>query len=323
MRLLFVTATRIGDAVLSTGLLDHLLKQYPDARVTVAAGPAALPLFAAVPGLERLIPVAKRSTGLHWFHLWRRVAFTRWAMAVDLKGSALTWLIPARRRLVGGRPDPDGHRVESLGRLVRADPPPAPRLWTGPSAHAGAERHVPGDGPVLALGVTANWTPKVWPAERFIALAHRLTAADGPLPGARIAVFGGPGERDQAAPVLRAFPGAMDLVGGVDLLTAAACLGRCTLFVGNDSGLMHMAAAAGTPTLGLFGPSEDRHYAPWGPCAAAVRTPLSRAELFERGDNGGPVDHRTAPNLMGGLTVERVEAAVHDLWRRCGAGEAA
>lgn len=67
----------------------------------------------------------------------------------------------------------------------------------------------------------------------------------------------------------------IDLTGKVDLLTAYACLKRASLFIGNDSGLMHIAAAAGTPTIGLFGPSDERRYAPWGEHAMAVRGPRS------------------------------------------------
>lgn len=67
----------------------------------------------------------------------------------------------------------------------------------------------------------------------------------------------------------------IDLTGKVDLLTAYACLKRADLFIGNDSGLMHIAAAAGTPTIGLFGPSDERRYAPWGQHARAVRGPRS------------------------------------------------
>ena len=70
MKILFITATRIGDAVLTTGLLDHLIKTYPDARVTVAAGPVAAPLFAATPGVERVLPMEKRRYGGHWLALW-------------------------------------------------------------------------------------------------------------------------------------------------------------------------------------------------------------------------------------------------------------
>ena len=71
----------------------------------------------------------------------------------------------------------------------------------------------------------------------------------------------------------------IDLAGKVDLLTAYACLKRARLFIGNDSGAMHLAAAAGVPTLGLFGPSDERHYAPWGDKAAVVRGPRSFEQI--------------------------------------------
>ena len=60
MRILFVTSNRIGDAVLSTGLLDHLIRSHPDARFTVACGPDAAGLFTHMPQLDRLIPFEKR-----------------------------------------------------------------------------------------------------------------------------------------------------------------------------------------------------------------------------------------------------------------------
>ncbi len=103
------------------------------------------------------------------------------------------------------------------------------------------------------------------------------------------------------------------LVGGVDLATAGACLGRCVLSVGNDSGLMHLAAASGIPTLGLFGPSHAYRYAPWGAHAAYVRTRESCEELV-----GAPgFDHRATDTLMDGLEVAAAAAAAEALWRRC------
>ncbi len=102
----------------------------------------------------------------------------------------------------------------------------------------------------------------------------------------------------------------------MDLPGAAACLKRCALFVGNDSGLMHMAAAAGTPTLGLFGPTRDQHYAPWGPKGAAVRTEESVEALTGRPG----FDHRARASLMGGLVVEAVERAALALLERCAPG---
>jgi heptosyltransferase-3 len=76
-----------------------------------------------------------------------------------------------------------------------------------------------------------------------------------------------------ARPVLAALPDAIDLAGRLSLAEAAACLGRLRLFIGNDSGLMHLAAAAGAPTLGLFGPSPADEYAPSGRRAGFVVAP--------------------------------------------------
>jgi ADP-heptose:LPS heptosyltransferase len=297
MRILFVTATRIGDAVLSTALLGHLLRAHPAARITVACGPAAAGVFARMPGLDRLIVVEKQRFSRHWLGLWARVAFTRWDLVVDLRASALAWMVPARRRAVGKGGRRPGHRLTHIGAVLGLSPPPLPVAWTAPEDEARAAALLPG-GPWLVLGPTANWSQKVWPAERFVAVAQALTAPGAALAGARIAILGGPGatERAMAAPVLAALPGAVDLVGTLSLPEVAAVLRRAALYLGNDSGLMHLAAAAGAPVVGLFGQSDAREYGPVGPRSVAVSA------------DGEPF--RTS---MERLPVERVVAAAEAL----------
>lgn len=317
MRILFITATRIGDAVLSGGLLDWLLRRHPDARATVIAGPAAAPLFRAAPGVERVIALRKRRLHAHWLALWGRLVARRWDVVVDLRATGLAYCLRAgERRVIGRRPGDGRHRVAELADLLELDPPPAPRVWLADGDRRAAARLIPDGGPVLALAPAANWRGKQWRGERFAELAARLTAPDGILPGARVAVFAAGHERPQAAPVLAALAPErrLDLVGAVDLPQAAACLERCAFFVGNDSGLMHLAAAVDTPTLGLFGPSPHRRYRPWGARGAYVRTPESMAELTSAPD----YDHRTTDTLMDGLSVDAVEAAARDLWARAG-----
>jgi heptosyltransferase-3 len=312
MHILFVTATRIGDAVLSTGLLAYLIKRYPGARLTIAAGPVAAPLFEAVPGLERLAVVKKQPWSLHWLALYAAVASRRWDLVVDLRGSALAWLLRAGERRVMAKGDAREHRVRQLGRLFDLDPPPTPRLWTAPHHERAASALVPPGSPVLAIGPAANWRGKQWRAESFAELALRLTGVNGPLPGMRVAVLAACHEREQAEPLLAALPRErrIDLVGRVDLLTAAAVVRRCALFIGNDTGLMHIAAASGTPTLGLFGPTPISQYAPWGRHAAFVRSVDPPEAMFGPGFN-----HRTTDTLMDGLSVNAAEAAARQLWR--------
>ena len=312
MNILFVTATRIGDVVLTTGVLDWLTRQYPAARFTIACGRPAAPLLQSFPQLERLIVLDKKPLSGHWFGLWARCVTRPWTLVVDLRSSALAWFLFTGKRIVRRRRENSRHGVVELAELFGIEPPPAPTLWTTPEQERHAETLLPG-GAVLGIGPSANWRGKEWPAERFAALVGRLTGARGPLPGARVAVFGAPAERDAAAPVLASIPEnrRIDLVGTVDLPTVAACLRRCTLYIGNDSGLMHMAAAVGTPTLGLFGPGNEIRYGPWGARTAVVRTPLTPDQLM-----GPGFDHRTTGTLMESLTVDAVEMAANQLLER-------
>lgn len=314
MRLLFITSTRVGDAVLSTGILDHCIRRYPGIAVTIACGPPAAPLFTAVPNLDDLIVLEKKSLARHWLGLWGRCIGRTWDLLIDLRGAPITLLLAAKQRGRIGGPDGSVHRVVRLAQVLGLkDDPPAPRLWIGDAERRVAGHLVPEGPPVLAVGPTANWIGKTWRAEAFAELVGRLTAPQGILPGARVLVCGHLSERDAARPVLEAVPlhRRIDLVGTAGLLEVYACLERADFYVGNDSGLMHLAAAAGVPTLGLFGPSREELYAPWGPLTAAVRPPVSYDAIFPPG-----FDHRRTGTLMDALTVDRVEQAAIGLWRR-------
>ena len=312
MDILFVTATRIGDAVLSTGLLRYLIDRYPGARQTIAAGPLAAPLFETVPRLERFIVVEKRRWALHWLPLYASVGTRRWDLVVDLRGSALAWLLRSGQRKVAAKGDEREHRVRQLARLFGLDPPPGPQLWTAPATSA-KRRCCPDGGAGSGDRTGGQLARQAMAGRTFCRAGVALTAADGLLPGARVAVLAAEHERGQALPLLEALPRnrLVDLVGRVDLLTAAAALRRCALFIGNDTGLMHIAAAAGTPTLGLFGPSPVEKYAPWGSCTAVVRTADPPETMF-----GPKFDHLTTDTLMDSLSVDAAEAGARRLWRR-------
>ena len=271
MRILFVTSNRLGDAVLSTGLLDHIIRTHPNARITVVCGPVAEGVFACMPNRERTIVLRKQKWGLHWLPLWAGAAARVWDLVVDIRGSALSWLVPTRARAVFHRTR--GPKIAQLGALLGLSPPPPPVAWTSEADRQRIAKLLPIGRPIIALAPTANWGPKVWPADRFAEVFHRLAGPDGlTRSGAVAVVLGGPGaaEHAMAAPLLAALPGAIDLVGRLTLPEVVACLERAGVFVGNDSGLMHLAAAAGTPTVGLFGPTDAATYGPTGRCASAV-----------------------------------------------------
>lgn len=262
MNILFITHTRIGDAVMSSGLLRHLVDKYPEAQVTIACGPLAAPLFAAVPRLARIIVVKKQRFDLHWFRLWAQIRGIHWDIMIDLRRSLMSYLVPVRERYVVGPIAPGVHHVAHLTRLL-AMPHPAPPYIYVDAKHRTAAAHLIPDGPpVLAIAPVAATARKTWPPERFAALVARLLA--GPCHGWRVAVLGGPGDEAESAPLLDALPHALRIFAEPDLLTVHAALARCGAFIGNDSGLAHLAASTGITTLALFGPTDPARYGPWG-----------------------------------------------------------
>ena len=288
MRILFISANRLGDAVITCGILDHLIRTYPTGRFTIACGPAAAGVYARMPQLERLITFDKHKNDSHWPKLWRAVAFTRWDLVIDIRGSALAYLIPARRRVV--RRKRPGRMFEQHAAMLGIDPAPLPVVWTDAADRDRAAALLPPDRPAIGFGVTANWAPKMWAPDRFAALFARLSS--DLLPGAIPVVFAGPGsaERDLAAPALALMPSAIDLRGALTIPEAAAVIGRCALYVGNDSGLMHLAAATGVPTVGLCGTTRDR---------AAEMAPAGLRAIWAEAEEPS----------MDALTVEHVYAA--------------
>tara|TARA_R110000868_G_scaffold388407_3_gene657285 strand:- start:2795 stop:3778 length:984 start_codon:yes stop_codon:yes gene_type:complete len=283
-KVLFVTSNRIGDCVISSGVIREIERQLPGAAITVACGRPPAPLFRSAPGVERVIILDKKRAAGHWLDLWKQVVGTRWDLVIDIRGSALGYLIPARRRVIYNRSWETGlPKVEMVSRLIGAPAALDPELFLDDQARREAAAVIdpqlaagPGPGPIIALAPIAHQPGKSWPADRWGSLVEKLRA-EPRFDGWRFMLVGGPGDHAPAAPALKAAAErAIDCVGRGDILASAAAIDRATLFVGNDSGLMHVAAAARRPTLGLFGPTEWWLYGPWGSTTRTVASNETR-----------------------------------------------
>lgn len=315
-KILFITATHLGDGILSTGALHWLGKQYPDAEITVACGPVTEGIFNKAPCVKHVITMKKERRNGHWIKLWKQTFGTRWDIIVDLRNTAVSRLLRAKNRYVWSKAGANRHKVEQIADVLGVTPPPAPELWFDTKTLAEADKILPvGGSPVLAIGPTANWPGKEWPQERYAELVKRLTAEDGILPNARLAVIAAPGEEDRAWPVLRAVPEdrRIDAIAKGAPLLGGAVLSRCSLYIGNDSGLMHAAAATGLPTLGIFGYGWPQLYRPWGDRGAYVTTPETPDELIAP-YNGDPAVVKET--LLSSLTVDAVHDAAVTLWNK-------
>lgn len=139
--------------------------------------------------------------------------------------------------------------------------------------------------PVVAMAPGAVGPGKAWPAQNYAELARQLTEQ-----GADIWVLGGPAEQAIAAQIVQACGASGYNLTGNDLRNAIIALAAADLAVTNDSGLMHISAAIGTPTVAIFGPTSARLWAPLNPLSAILEPPGSFADIKDRSTAGVTVD---------------------------------
>jgi heptosyltransferase II len=144
---------------------------------------------------------------------------------------------------------------------------PLPELVVPPAELSGwrARLGLPEERPLVALAPGAVGPSKRWPSASYAEVAKRLSRD-----GVSVAVIGGPGEAQLAGEICAGDPAIRDLTGP-DLRNAILALASADAAISNDSGLLHVAAALGTPTIGIFGPTSPWHWAPLNPLAAVVQ----------------------------------------------------
>jgi heptosyltransferase-2 len=165
--------------------------------------------------------------------------------------------------------------VDRCAALALPATEPLPAEWPKPelkvsAAEIAAWRQRLGlgtDRNTVALAPGAVGASKRWPAEYFAELAGRLLAQ-----GHSVWVLGGPGEKEIAEKIAQGEPARIRDLTGPDLRNAILALAAAGVAVSNDSGLLHVAAALDTPSIGIFGPTSPWHWAPLNPIAAVVET---------------------------------------------------
>ncbi len=239
--------------------------------------------------------------------------------SVDLRASALAYLLWAKRRYIAQKRQVGEHRVKQMARILGLDPPPSPRLWIAPAREAEAASLVPQGAPVLAIGPAANWRGKEWRAERFAELAQRLTAPGGLFPGARVAVMAAAHERPQAMPLIDALgPRAIDLVGKIRSPDG----GR-----GDQAQLRFSSATIPASCISPRRPARRRSVSSGRARSINIR-PGDRTRLSSRPRSRirdlipPDFDRLTTDTLMDSLSVDMAEEAARRLWARV-AGKAA
>jgi heptosyltransferase-2 len=339
-RILIRATNWLGDAVVSLPALRAVRERYPAAHIAVQARPWVAGLYARETFLDRVIPYTAAKGAADWTGKWqaaRRLRAERFDCAILLPNSfdsALVVRLAGIPRRIGY--DRDGRR------LLLTDPVPPPLPGEIPRHErfyylemlrragilsalpecpviglegveaarivgerrlekAGIRTPIVGVSPGAAYGGAKRWLP-----ERFAEAAAQLAA----VTGSALAVFGSKDERPICETVVRGveaagftahnFAGETSLGEFIDLLAA------CRVFLTNDSGAMHVAAALDVPTVAVFGATDHEGTGPAGRRVRVVREPVDCSPCLLR---ECPTDHR----CMTRVSVERVAAAAMEL----------
>ncbi|RMF87516.1 MAG: glycosyltransferase family 9 protein [Nitrospirae bacterium] len=271
-RLLFICLQGLGNLILAEPAVRAARERHPGAAITVLVRRRAyLPLVARFPARVEaalLEPATVARLAARRFH----VSYTCFP-ANDARFDLVTRLLGARERV--------GHRYPLRKRLrlpgtytreVAVAPVDDVRqnlalVGEGLAATAPRLRVEPAPGPAPLLGIHPGSSTarrmglKRWPAGHFRALVGRALEE---VAGLTVWLFAGPGEEELAAGIAAGLGPRVEVIAGHPLVEVAELLAACTCVVANDSGLMHLAAAVGTPTVGLFGPTDPARTAPAG-----------------------------------------------------------
>ncbi len=328
-RILVLRPGAIGDTLLTFPALLALRRRFPGAEITVVGNRAPLDLGRAagivdqadafgaawVSDLFADAPTPALRTRLEPFDLgvvWMHTAEAAADLALRLEAAGvLRALALVSFPLPGSGCHVADHLLKTLAPLGICGPRPPVTLGANPESRShdpqGLAPHLPlssGDGeeaggeaqPLVVLHPGAGGRHKRWPAERFAALADRFAEL-----GCSIAVTAGPADEEAVAALRSAVRLArLEILEGLALDALARILARAHRFVGNDSGVTHLAALLNVPTVALFGPFDPRYWAPIGPRVVVV-------------DAGQSCPHRDDPregcrrcNGLASLEVEAV-----------------
>jgi heptosyltransferase-2 len=335
MKILVRVPNWVGDAVMAIPTLEAIRRTRPGSEICLLARPAVAELFSGQPFADRIVCYDFRGRHAGWFGreklaaelrkekfeiavllpnafdaawlAWRAGIPERIGYSRDARGPLLTKAVRVPQE--GEIPRHESqYYLELLHRAGWIEKPGAIapiRLVVTAEARAAAEASLQNAGARqdawrVAIAPGASYgAAKCWPPERFAQVADRLISECA----ADVLFFGTPGEKEIAARIRSHMKGsAISLVGETSMRDLAPLFASCSLFIGNDSGAMHVAAAAGLPVIGIFGSTDPEGTAPVTEQFTLIREAVSCSPCFLR---RCPVDHR----CMTRITVDSVFAA--------------
>jgi len=325
-RILVVKVWAIGEAIMATPTFRALRELFPEARITMLTGRAAYPVVELSPRFDKVLAadeaVFLKPKPAELLSLVKELRRERYDLVVSLHHAwqfgVFAALTGARRRVGFDRRregfaystrvklEPGRHQVNEYFDLAKAlgttgEPGPL-EIYTDGSdelyAYETMERLKEAGKRAALVAPGGGVNPKTkmpekrWPVERYAALIEMLA------PDFAVALVGGPGDEEAGAAVAGKLKAEVtNLIGRTTLRELYALLTRADLFVGNDSAPMHLAAAAGAPTVAAFGPTDPTLNGPWSDRARVITRETDCAPCYRDGYFPECSDRRCLENV--------------------------
>ena len=269
MKILYICSNLIGDTILSSGVINHFIDQNKDAKLTFVVGPTAAPLLKNYKNTENIIIFEKRKFNLHWFDILQKTYSTKWDIVVDFRSSAISYILRKNKKYIFKKHH-SIHHIEQLNSSFGFD---CSNLFVPTSFEEKnkANDHLDKSFKHIVIFPGGNWFPKLWAAENFNLTMKSLLDKYDKI---KFILVGSLKEKNKFYNELKKDI-KEDLIidlFGYNLTLTSAYMKKSDIFIGNDSGLMHLAVANKLKVISLFGPTDDRVYGPYGGNNIVIRT---------------------------------------------------
>ena len=261
-KILFITLSNIGDVILTTPTLVRLGQKYRNAKIDIIGDKRSEILFRHCPLIDKFYQKNKSEGVIGTFKLIKEVRANSYDLAVDLRSDGLLYFVKADSRLYKIK-NKNIHSIEKhfLSLKEELSMMPDPIIWLGKKEKDKAKKVLSKTrGPLLVIGLGANSSHKIWPTKYYAQLACLLKKYFN-----SVILIGDKKDNEFTTNFKEEYQGSFtNLSGKLDLLTTSAVLKEADLFIGNDSGLGHMASAVNISSFTVFGIGQPIRYRPWG-----------------------------------------------------------
>lgn len=284
-KILFITLSNIGDCLLTLPALDSLRQEFPEAQITVIAGPRPKEIFETNPHLHKFMVYDKRSSLKEKINLFISLWKERFDVVVDLRNSFFGAFLAVRYktslflripRQIKHMKDRHLYKLESILK-VKPKPLAARSLYPSPQDEEQINRllkenNIPDEDKLIVIAAGSRSHTKRWPKEKFSELIVRLNKeflAKIVLVGNRDDLEGNQYIAQQAKIPL------VNLSARLSLNELSYLLKKARLLISNDSAVLHLASYLDVPVVAVFGITDDAKYGPWSKGSCVVKKEIS------------------------------------------------